>query len=193
MYTFILRDTNIKIPREEFDILSSESWFISNIINNINNINDVNKEIYLYEDSSVFMSIIESIRFKRLIILNSVDPTHMYALCDKWCVPKWLLDELDNYKKNKEIRPILISYLENTLSNEIIKCANCKVGFKKSENTSTSCQYHNGNIISISNERIWNCCNIGINKGCKLGYHVPEQESIFYMNYKINKLKTLLD
>ena len=90
MYTFILRNTLIKIPKDEFFSLTDEPWYISNLLKYSTDSTD---ELYINEDDGVFVSIIESLRYKDLIILNTVNPTLMYYLADKWCLPQWLLDK----------------------------------------------------------------------------------------------------
>ena len=59
----------------------------------------------------------------------------------------------------------------------VFQCKNCNVGFKLSENTSTSCKYHKLNYNFVVSS--WSCC--GKNKdcnGCSVGYHVPSIHDI---------------
>ena len=51
---FNLRGEIIKIPRYEFEVISRESWFISNLVNNTESNNQ--EDIYnLWEDKNIFI------------------------------------------------------------------------------------------------------------------------------------------
>ena len=190
MYTFILRDKRLQIPKDEFSNLTDESWFLSDLVNCTKD----DKDIILYEDYNVVMSIIESLRFNKFIILDGVNPNHMYCLCDKWCVPEWLLEESKKNIKHRQLRSTLCNFLDNQLNSDIINCYNCKTGFKKSENTSISCHYHSGQIICLIGKRVWSCCNtLDDSYGCKLAYHVAHPINSAMINNVINSIKNILD
>jgi hypothetical protein len=172
MYTFILRNTLIKIPKDEFFSLTDEPWYISNLLKYSKDSND---ELYINEDDGVFMSIIESLRYKDLIILNTVNPTLMYYLSDKWCLPQWLLDKLKHKMNESKLENIVSKYLDQSLNPDVKKCINCQEGFHINENNNSSCSFHTGHIIYSRDEAVWNCCyEPRTSIGCKIGYHVSE-------------------
>ena len=37
----------------------------------------------------------DSLKYKDLIFNNKTTLKLMYYVCDKWCVPKWLLDKIE--------------------------------------------------------------------------------------------------
>jgi len=175
MYTFILRNMTIKIPKDEFLSLTYEPWYLSNILKYSS---DSDNELHIHEDSSVFMSIIESLKYKDLIILDKVNPILMYYVADKWCVPTWLLDKLKIHNSKHNIENILTKYLEQSLNPNIKKCINCNEGFRVDENTKSSCYFHTGYICIENTEPVWKCCYLPHNSiGCKFGYHVYKTPS----------------
>ena len=191
MYTFILRNTVIKIPKEEFLSLTDEPWYLSNIIKYSK---DDNNELHIYEDDSIFMSIIESLRYKDLIILDTVNPTLMYYVADKWCVPNWLLDKLKTHNSKHDVKKILTKFLGDSLNSNIKQCINCKEGFHIDKNISSSCCFHTSHIIVTSNnERVWKCCYQPYNSmGCKIGYHVAETPNWIHVQSALKELKDLI-
>ena len=68
---FNLRGDLIKIPRYELEVITEESWFISDLVNNTESNNQ--EEIYnLWEDKNIFMSIIDSIRYRQILLNKTV-------------------------------------------------------------------------------------------------------------------------
>ena len=190
MYTFILRNTLIKIPKDEFFSLTDEPWYISNLLKYSTDSTD---ELYINEDDGVFVSIIESLRYKDLIILNTVNPTLMYYLADKWCLPQWLLDKLKHKMDECKIENILSKYLDQSLNHNIKKCINCEEGIHINESINSSCSFHTGNIIYSRDEAVWNCCYGPLTSiGCKIGYHISETPSWYLIKPALDELKKLI-
>ena len=165
---FKLRGDIVTIPKYEYDIIFEDKWFIRDLDElNFNTDEDGNAEnqVYeLWEDKDVFISIIDSIRYKQILLNKSVTIEKFIALATKWTAPEWLL-RLAELKKNE-----ICDHSHQLVS--VFECKNCNVGFKLSENTSTSCTFHKQNYNF--NVSAWGCC--GENKdsnGCCVGYHVP--------------------
>ena len=183
---FNLRGDLIKIPRYEFEVITEESWFISDLVNNteLNN----QEEIYnLWEDKNIFMSIIDSIRYRQILLNKTVTIEQFLALANKWNVPDWLI-KLAELKKNT----IKTNILELT---KIFQCKNCSIGFKINENTNTSCRHHS-KIVNY-NGNYWECCGQDRDsEGCCKGYHIPsvhDLRSYVDINYKIVNLNYILE
>ena len=184
--TFNLRGDIIKIPRYEFEVISRESWFINNLVNNTESNNQ--EDIYnLWEDKNIFMSIIDSIRYRQVLLNKNVTIEQFLALANKWNVPDWLI-KLAELKQNTQKTNIL----ELT---KIFQCKNCSIGFKINENTNTSCRYHS-KIVNY-NGNYWECCGQDRDsEGCCKGYHIPcvhDLRSYVDINYKIVNLNKKLE
>lgn len=140
--------------------LSDQDWFFSLLLK----YTDSTEPIELCEDIDIVKSIIETLRYKKLILYNNISLEHMEMLCDKWCVPIWIIEEIEQQKKDK---PLTV-YVNNET---IHMCKNCRAGFKMSENTNTSCRFHKS-VCDVN--MIFRCCNQ--NEPCISGYHIPMQE-----------------
>ena len=162
----ICRDKNIfTLPLNDFSVM--DDFFLKNMINDINM--DSHKEIIINEDYDVVKSIVDSMRFNSLIYSDKTNLRYMKALCDKWCVPYWLLNMINEelygdkiYKLNKFI---------SKLYGDTLRCKICHCGFKMSENKHNSCRTHfnNGPMHDSNN---YACCNK--EAPCLIGYHVPD-------------------
>ena len=188
---FDLRGTKISLPIYEIDLIFNEIAFLSGLLSSHNitkessNKESSNNEIYINEQSDLFLSIIDSIRHHKLIIYPTVDNELFYNICDKWCAPDWLI-ESSKGKVKKKLGKLIQQYIKNELvEHEINICKNCSIGYRQEENTNTSCKFH----LSIFNNESqhWICCGasplISNSNGCNpciTGYHVPETTN----NYK---------
>ena len=145
-------------------------WYIGKLINNsIDPIEpiDPNKkdEFEIWEDKDVFITIIDSVRFNKLIVKEpSINLDYLYCLAIKWCVPENIIDEIKE-KNNKS------NILENYISSNIQKCSICYKGFNIDENHIGCCISHTGTYYS--NMNTYSCCGKdNTHIGCKVGYHV---------------------
>ena len=164
------RDKSFIITKKELLSFCDESWFLS-ILVNTPFIEDDTNEYEVWEDYNTILSIIETLRYQKLIVLENVNLDYYLGLCDKWCLPTWIIDEIQNKKKNNnnnDLHTKIMNYIEN---NYIFKCDNCTIGFKISENTNTSCQKHRYSFDGI--QRKFLCCNTSdVNNFCIKGYHI---------------------
>ena len=195
---FKLRGETVTIPKYEYDIIFEEKWFISDLVKlNFDADNDGNGQnpVYeLWEDKDVFISIIDSIRYKQILLNKSVTIEKFIAVATKWTAPEWLL-RLAELKKNE-----ICENLHQLVG--VFECKNCNVGFKLSENKSTSCTFHKRNYnFNVSS---WECCGkIKDCEGCSVGYHVPRiydirayvdvVERITKLNSKLNNCCDIIE
>ena len=197
---FDLRGTKISLPIYEIDIIFYEIAFLSGLLSSHNitkessNNESSDNEIYINEQSDLFLSIIDSIRHHKLIIYPTVDNELFYNICDKWGAPDWLIQSSKG-KVKKKLGKLIQQFIKNELVEpEINICKNCSIGYRQEENTNTSCKFH----LSIFNNeaQYWICCGAsplrrnsnGCNP-CITGYHVPETKNNY--NHITNFIKNL--
>lgn len=176
----------LTIPLNELSMM--EDFFLKNMIIDCT---DDNQSIELYEDGTIVQNIIDSIRLKKLVYSNENQLSYMLALCEKWCVPLWLIDTINN-KQNKDLLSKIIENYDMILTTGIKKCVICSKGFKPHENTNTSCKRHKCSFDNGLN--LYHCCGeTERNKNlCSIGYHVPEKTQISYHNLFMQNIKELL-
>ena len=164
-----LRHENVNIHRKELEELGSSDWFLKNIIKYPSDKKDSNNNtIYeIWEDKKTVMSIFDSLRFNSLIIYPDVSLDYLIILCDKWCVPQELIENIIVRKKELN-KPKEKSY--EFKSAITLKCINCYAGFKFNENNSDSCKFH---PLGCSDNRRLCCQRPKDDPYCTVGYHVP--------------------
>ena len=181
----IFRNESIFMVKTDITGLIDSDWFLSVILKWQNGSN----QIQINEDKDTSMSLIETLRFNKLIVYPNVSLDYMSALADKWCLPNTIIKMINdvilinNYQvvKNKL----------NLIDNMVFKCINCKAGFKMSENTSDSCKFHPLNYDVNVLESIFKCCG-GVKDGpvCTVGYHTlcyTDRETYFSLSHIIPK------
>ena len=180
-------DKNIIIPYDEFKFM--DNFFLKTLILDCK---EDTKPIQLYEDDNIVQSIIDSIRLKKLIYNDGANLIYMLALCEKWCVPNWLLYSLNNELKTDKITSMIQNY-ETILTGNIKKCTRCMAGFSIHENTNTSCRTHKCFFDNTQNK--YSCCGgSNVNQNfCIVGYHIPELTALSYHIHFMNNLKDLLN
>lgn len=124
-------------------------------------------DIYIDEDYIIIKSIIDSLRYRTLIVENDVNLRLMYCVCDKWCCPEWLSKALDE-QINMSQKLLSVEKFIDRITNNIYTCKNCGVGFNKYNNKPGSCKTHRlGSTMAGSNN--YACCNK--EEPCMIGYH----------------------
>lgn len=185
-----LRDGNLVLPKKEFDTVFDFDWFLNLLVkfpNHSDKPEDSVVEYTLWEEKNAVLSILDSLRYNKLILYET-NLGYLAALADKWCVPQWLINEINDRNKSIVSKSLNSkSSLEevnqeiNKLSCLIKRCQLCNIGFNLFDNTSTSCKRHIGYLAQISNEYKYTCCGFAPNNfseddprknGCKIGYHV---------------------
>jgi hypothetical protein len=194
-----LRDGDIILPKKEFDSVLDFDWFLNILVKFTNHINEPQDNVVkytLWEEKNAVLSILDSLRYNKLIVYKT-NLDYLIGLADKWCVPEWLINQINDRSKciikskfininnldsesneedfNKEIKKI---------SSQIKKCPLCKTGFNLFDNTSTSCKRHTGYISQVGNEYKYTCCGYDPNdlaaddvrkNGCRIGFHIFEE------------------
>ena len=180
------RGESIYIKESEIQELSDNEWFLSILLKYKKD--DI---IEIGEEKQLVLSIIESLRYNKLILLKYVSLDLMKALCDKWCCPEWLIHLIGQRLNDEDTSEPYI------LSNYMYTCKNCSHGFKIKENTSTSCNFHSKSYDSYHD--LFPCCGLRLRinnnqmpiKTCSIGYHIPSPESLQqYVNIKKSLEKT---
>lgn len=180
--TLLCRNTPIYINKNEIEELSDSDWFLSLLINykrdiTLNLNSDTSTMYEIGEDPNLVLSVIESLRYKKVILLSNISLDLMEALCDKWCCPEWLINAIQEKKKEKKCE----SY-DTSISNFVFKCDLCYVGFKLNENKKDSCKRHTQLLNTYYN--IYPCCGLKIQSNddgvtyCTQGYHTPSEYSL---------------
>lgn len=166
----VCRNKSFFIPKDELLSFCDEDWFLS-IMVSADYIENTNNRYEIWEDFNTVISIIESLRYKKLIVIDGVNLEYLEALCDKWCLPDWIFKDIDNKKKNKNVSKVF-EYIYN---NYIFQCVNCNIGFKMSENRENSCTRHLFKKDPIY--QIFPCCGKTDSESfCKSGYHKTNEK-----------------
>lgn len=179
------RGEPIIITKEDIEI--EKDWFLPLLLKyEINNEKENGiTEVHIGEERNLILSVIETIRYNRLIKFDNIPLDLMHALCEKWCCPEHILNLILKEKQKENYKSIPI----NDINNYFLKCSLCEVGFKISENTSESCKTHAKSYSSLTNNHP--CCGNNPKEDgilfCRIGYHVPTAGSLVDYNlYKKN-------
>lgn len=180
------RDKSFHIPKNELLSFCEEDWFLSIMIGAEYLEND-NNTYEIWEDYKSVISIIETLRYQKLIILEGVNIDYFKSLSEKWCLPDWVLKDIDNEKifRNKIFtKNDKLEYIKN---NYIFSCSNCKIGFKMTENTNKSCKRHLYGRDNI--QQLFTCCGQAEPLShCIEGYHIPTKT----LKEAYNEIKDLI-
>lgn len=179
------RGEPIIITKEDIEI--EEDWFLPLLLKyEINNEKENGiTEVHIGEERNLILSVIETIRYNKLIKFDNIPLDLMHALCEKWCCPEHILnlilEEKENSKLEKEKSLPIVD-----INDYFLECSICEVGFKIRENTAESCKTHSKAYSSITSNHP--CCGNNPSEGlnfCRIGYHVPTSKSI--ANYNLYK------
>jgi hypothetical protein len=175
-------DYEFKIPINV--LLDMEKFMIKNMIEDID---DIDVEIYIDEDYIIIKNIMDSLRYKSLIFDDNTNLRLMNSVCDKWCVPQWLIDCIVNQIYASKKLTNITTFIDS-LTNGIYKCKNCNNGFNKFKNKVDSCKYH-PYVGTIAGTNIHACCNK--EEYCKGGYHYVDMNDLSILIHKIGELGVL--
>ena len=109
------------------------------------------------EPKEIVSNLMASIKYGK-ILDDNVSLKHMFLLAQSWAFPQEILDQLEE---------TILKKIENE---EVFLCRNCNVGFKESENTSTSCKSHTSNMHGGT--YLFHCCGKNFDNPCCVGYHI---------------------
>ena len=178
-YQFECRDKLINVPKDEFNFLFEYDWFLGNMMKDLDVEND-DEIVKLYEDSNVVLSIIDSLRYRKIIIHPGVDFEYFRALSDKWCLPEFIMTKID---VTNDIKNMIKGKIKNLMLSE---CKNCGAAFDPNENTNKSCEYHPGEYVEENSK--FDCC--GSFHKCTKGYHKSKTENL---KFSIQKIKEYVE
>ena len=197
-----LRDGNIVLSEEEFKHSFDFEWFIGKLVTldfNITNPDYENKFI-LWESKDAVLSILDSIRYNKLIVHNNCNLDYLEALIDKWCLPEWMRSDISKLNKEQNTKSF-DSNNKQTITlktlgrNFILRCVNCHSGFNYFDNKETSCKSHK----SMFSNNHFACCGLNPDHpndytkkfidGCIQGYHVASVYDIEQITkiFKLNE------
>lgn len=167
------------------DLYNMENFMIKNLVEDT----DDTSELNINEDLDIVKNIIDSLRYKRLVFNDNTNLRLMMLVCDKWCVPQWLITDIHNEITSSKKLIQLNSFIDN-LTNNIYTCKNCGVGFNKFNNKANSCKYHphSSTLPGPDNNR-YGCCNK--EEPCKIGYHVADLSVVTLLVHRVGELNVL--
>jgi len=171
-----LRDGKIILPEEYFKRYLDVDWFLSSLYNfpNQSKEDEPDHKIFtLWESKNVVLTLIDSLKFQKLTLHNDVSLEYLINLANMWCAPKWLIKEIEKYKKENDKKKYTIVCKEE-LDNYIFKCKICYIGFKLNDNKEDSCKRHRREFHLIANK--FTCCgkDNSVDNFCQVGYHIPD-------------------
>lgn len=182
------RNEKVYMTKNDITGLVKEEWFLKTILE-ANYFSDTdNNKIEINEDKYTALSLIDSMRYNKLIVYPKVSMDYLLLLGEKWCIPENILDMI-NERINNNINVNNIEYqIHETpnvsiADNIVFTCNNCGSGFKMSENKKDSCISHGNFHPGIET---FVCC--GGKAGslpCMLGYHILNSSDLNrYLNLK---------
>lgn len=186
------RNEKVYMTKNDITGIIKEDWFLKNILeaNYFSNRDEGNLNLEINEDKNTAMSLIESMRYNKLIVYPKVSMDYLLLLAEKWCIPETII-EMIKYRINNNINVNIDENLinqNNTLNKAdfiIFKCENCYAGFKMAENKKDSCIYHSNFHPGIHK---FMCC--GQREGslpCTMGYHnMSYKDKEIYLKIKYN-------
>ena len=169
------RNESVFMTKNDITGLTNEEWFLKTILEaTYLSEEDNNNKIEINEDKNTAMSLIDSMRYNRLIVYPRVSMDYLLLLAEKWCIPENIIDMIhtridQNINVNNLDQAIHETPLFDEVDNLIFKCGTCSIGFKMSENKKDSCISHG--IFNL-NFKLFTCCGGGPgSKPCLKGYH----------------------
>lgn len=176
----VCNDGELLYNKEVYSTYFDSDNFLSQLVKYPKNMGSTSKndshheKYYTHEDVSIVKSIINSIRFNKLIVYDDISLEYLLEIAKMWCINDSIINEIE-----KKIEDKIQEKMESKRNEPILLCSICKTGFKQSENTSTSCKTHDI-IIGFGffyGELKWKCCAkpvINEDNFCRVGYHVLE-------------------
>ena len=155
MVIFKFKEDDEVIDFKNFEA-TLDDWLIGQLIKEQIKLdkNTIDIEIEIKTDRKSAMSVIYSMIYCELIMLEGSDISLIKHISKEWAVPIWLSIEIE--AKIKEDEPVYI-------------CLICRVGFKKSENLKGVCKSHKGKFDKITKK--FDCCGRIFEEFCIQGYH----------------------
>tara|TARA_B100000886_G_C20378616_1_gene472927 strand:+ start:536 stop:1147 length:612 start_codon:yes stop_codon:yes gene_type:complete len=193
----VFRGDSVMFKKSEIINLIREEWFLANILEMKFVDQQIPDKLEICEDKNTAMSLIETMRYNKLVVYPNVSLDYLLALADKWCVPEYVIKMITD----RIIHNVNVNRMESNMNSlkfdEVetkitFRCVNCKEGFKISENTSESCSFHPDDIHAGLGIR--KCCgNPADSKPCRKAYHVMSYFDLKSYNELKQNLKGISD
>lgn len=172
-----LDNSHIFLPVSYLTDLTSEPWFLKNLIEDIPQDGTHVDEFPIYETRENVISIIETLRAGTLCLQPGVSLPYFKFLANKWCLPHWVEEQTE--QKMSNATPYTKETEKEFLVNNVtLSCSICMGAYKLGENTPTSCLSHKGEWNEDT--KTWSCCR-GTSP-CYQGYHTSHVS--LYSNLK---------
>lgn len=194
------RNESVFMVKRDITGLVNEEWFLKTILEtnystvNTNNtkennadVKEVITKIVINEDKNTSMSLIDSMRYNRLIVYPNVSMDYLLLLSEKWCIPENIIEMI----RERMVNNINVNNLNNfnydnpvisLRDNMIFKCIGCNAGFKMADNKMDSCLRHLS--FNLHSNKFICCGGEYGSTPCILGYHVLSTcDRVIYSNY----------
>ena len=181
MLTIVFMNGDKIIVNKEDYFWKKHDNFLSNIISDYPSTDEI---IYLFEDNLSVLSIIQSLKSNKLLLMKDTTLEVMLELADKWCIESWLIDSI-----KLQMKVETPSYIDNVINNFKFTCSLCGEGYDIYENNFNSCKSHRQPFCTETNS--YRCCGATRKEDfCRTCYHSPYCSSVntFEDLYKL-KLK----
>ena len=168
-----LKGDILKISLNDLESITVDEWYLTLQCKYLDHEkNDLTIEID--EDYQIFKDIVDSFKFRNLIISDVKKLNYYLMLGDKWLFPDWLMELLSEKKNEIEI---LDEFKKNIFKYQ--KCINCHQNYKEAENHAEACKFHPGKLEVTT----FNCCGYRTPAGspleyyCRKSYHASDKFS----------------
>ena len=184
------RNESIFMTKGDITGFTKEEWFLKTIMESDCFLEETNK-LEINEDKNTAMSLIETLRYNRLIIYPRVSMDYLLLLAEKWCIPDNIIEMIkermeQNINVNNIDKTIHETPIFDPIDNIIFRCYVCNTGFKMIENTKQSCTIHGG--FSHAHSTFECCGGRAGSTPCKIGYHVLNysDREIYFKHKKLS-------
>ena len=186
------RNEKVYMTKNDITGIVKEDWFMKTILEANYFSDQESNKLEINEDKNTALSLIESMRYNRLIVYPRVSMDYLLLLGEKWCIPENIIGMI----KERIDRNINVNNLDYQIHEEpnlceadniVFKCYNCGSGFKMAENKNDSCICHKTFHPGI--ETFMCCGGKAGSIACTLGYHVlgsSDLNKYFEMKKKTN-------
>jgi hypothetical protein len=191
----VFRGDSVIFKKSEIINLVRDDWFLANVLEMKFVDQRIPDKLEICEDKNTAMSLIDTMRYNKLVVYPNVSLDYLLALGNKWCVPEYvikmitdrIINNVNVNRMDSNMNSLRFDEIETKIS---FRCINCKGGFKISENTSESCCFHQEDIhLGLG---IRKCCgNSPDSPPCRKAYHVMSYFDLksYYEMKKYNNIE----
>ena len=88
----VFRGDSVMFKKSEIINLIREEWFLANVLEMQFVDQKIPDKLEICEDKNTSMSLIETMRYNKLVVYTNVSLDYLLALADKWCVPEYVIN-----------------------------------------------------------------------------------------------------